>query len=205
MRFCSSGMFRQRWWVVSYRRFGKPYRSPIQESSSQRSSFDFVTLEDETDRLSQTVGKYQATLHNISEERRSQANTSYTITPTNTNTVLNNKSRSFPKSRYFLLLLLLLLLLLWRCNSDRVLAFSTISFHLRRSWTFSVHFISLIFFKSFLMSSSHLDLGLPTGLLVNGFHFYIFFTVLFFRHSIYVSKPAQSLSFNIIDYVPVFY
>jgi len=41
----------------SYRRFGTTYRSPIQESSSQRSSYDFVTLEDEIDSLSQNVGK----------------------------------------------------------------------------------------------------------------------------------------------------
>ena len=61
----------------------------------------------------------------------------------------------------------LLLLLLWRYNSGRVLAFSKISFHLRRSWTCSAHFISSIFFKSFLTSSSHRDLGFPTGLPVN--------------------------------------
>ena len=59
-----------------------------------------------------------------------------------------------------------------------VLAFSTITFHLRRSWTCSVQFISSVFFKSFLTSSSHRDLDLPTGLLVNGFHLYIFFTIL---------------------------
>ena len=69
------------------------------------------------------------------------------------------------------------LLLLWRYNCDRILAFSTISFHLRRSWTCSTHFKSFIFFKLFLTSSSHRDLGLPTGLPVNGFHLYIFFTM----------------------------
>jgi len=71
-----------------------------------------------------------------------------------------------------------LVLLLLRYKSDRVLAFSTIAFHLRRFWTCSVHFTSFTFFKSFLKSSSHRDLGLPTGLLVNGFHLYIFFTIL---------------------------
>ena len=35
------------------------------------------------------------------------------------------------------------LLLPWHYNSDKVLAFSTISFHLRRSWTCSAQFISL--------------------------------------------------------------
>ena len=71
-----------------------------------------------------------------------------------------------------------LLLLLWRYNSDRDLAFSTISFHLERSCTCSAHCISFFFFKSFLTSSSHLDLGLPAGLPVNGFHLCILFTVL---------------------------
>ena len=76
-----------------------------------------------------------------------------------------------------LLLLLLLLVLAWRYNSGRVLAFSTIPFHLRRSWTSSVHSMSFIFFTSFL-TSSHRHLGLPTALLVNGFHLYIFVTIL---------------------------
>ena len=43
------------------------------------------------------------------------------------------------------------------------MAFSTIPFHLRWSWTCSAHFISFTFFKSFLTSSSHRDLSLPTG------------------------------------------
>jgi len=47
-------------------------------------------------------------------------------------------------------------LLLWRYNSDRVLAFSTISFHLGRSWTCSAHFVSFIFFRSLLTSSSQI-------------------------------------------------
>ena len=66
------------------------------------------------------------------------------------------------------------LLLAWRYNSGRVLAFSTFPFHMRRSWTYSVHFMGFIFFRSFLTSSSHWDLGLP----VNGFHLCIFFTIL---------------------------
>ena len=96
------------------------------------------------------------------------------------------------------------LLLLWRYNSDRVVAFSTISFHLRQSWTYSAHFINFIFFKSFL-TSSHRYLGLPAGLPVNGFHLCIHFYYAGFRHSIYVFEPTQSLSFNIIYYVMVFY
>ena len=74
--------------------------------------------------------------------------------------------------------LLLLLLLLWGYNSDTVLALSTISFHLRRSCTCSVHFTSYIFFRPFLTSSSHRDLGLPAGLPANGFHLSILFTML---------------------------
>jgi hypothetical protein len=42
------------------------------------------------------------------------------------------------------------------------LAFPTIPFHLRRSWTCPAHFINF----------------LPGGLPVNGFHMYIFFTIL---------------------------
>jgi len=71
-----------------------------------------------------------------------------------------------------------LLLLLWRCNSDIVLAFSTISFHLRRSCTCSNQFTSFIFFRSFPTSSSHRALGLPAGLPMNGFHLCILFTML---------------------------
>ena len=70
------------------------------------------------------------------------------------------------------------LILLCRYNSDTVLAFSTISFHLRRSCTCSAHFISFIFFTSFLTSSSHRDLGLHVGLPVNGFHLCILSTML---------------------------
>jgi hypothetical protein len=36
----------------------------------------------------------------------------------------------------------------------------------------------MIFFRLFLTSSSYRDLDIPTGLLVNGFHLYIFFTIL---------------------------
>ena len=66
------------------------------------------------------------------------------------------------------------ILLLLHYNSCRILAFSTISHHLRQSWTCSAHYTSFIFLKSFLTSSSHGDLGLPTGLLVDDFHLYIF-------------------------------
>ena len=57
--------------------------------------------------------------------------------------VLNcNRINAYPKR--------FLLLRAWRYNSGRVLAFSTIFFfHLRRSWTCSVHFMNSIFFRSF--------------------------------------------------------
>jgi len=50
-------------------------------------------------------------------------------------------------------------LLAWRYNSGRVLAFSTIPFHLRRSWICSVHFMSFILFRSLLTSSYHYGTG----------------------------------------------
>ena len=70
------------------------------------------------------------------------------------------------------------ILLIKRYNSCRVLAFSTIFFHSRRSWASSDHLVIFIFLKSFLMSSSHLFLGLPTGQVASGCHLYIFFKIL---------------------------
>jgi hypothetical protein len=71
------------------------------------------------------------------------------------------------------LFLLLLLLLNKRYNSCRVLAFLTVCFHSWRSWACSVHLRSFIFLRSFLTSSSHLCLGLPTGQVIYGCHLYI--------------------------------
>jgi hypothetical protein len=70
------------------------------------------------------------------------------------------------------------LLLNKRYNSCIVLAFTTIFFHSWQSWNCSVHFRSFIFLRSFLTSTSHLCLGLPTGRVIYGRHLYIFFTVL---------------------------
>ena len=95
------------------------------------------------------------------------------------------------ESRFFFFLLLLL----WRYKSDRVLAFSTISFHLRRSCTCSAHFISFIFFRSFMTSSSHRDLCLLVGLPVNGFHLCILFTMQVSGIPV-VSKQTQTLGFH---------
>jgi len=66
--------------------------------------------------------------------------------------------------------ILILLLLSKRYNSCRVLAFSTIFFHSWRSWACSVHLRGFIFLRSFLTSSSHLCLGLPTGRVIYGCH-----------------------------------
>jgi hypothetical protein len=98
----------------------------------------------------------------------------------------------------------LLLLLFLRYNYVKVLALSTITFYLRLSWTSSVHFISFVFFKLFLTSSTQRDLNLPTGLIVNVFNLYISFTILLQTY-ICVSKPTQSLGFNIIYYVYFMY
>jgi hypothetical protein len=93
-------------------------------------------------------------------------------------TSYSSHTSSASSSFLLLLLLLILLLLLPHYNSDKVLAISTISFHLRRSWTCSISFIRVILLMSFLTSSSHRDLGPPAGLLVNGFHLHIFLTIL---------------------------
>jgi hypothetical protein len=90
------------------------------------------------------------------------------------------------------------LLLLWCYNSGRALAFSTIPFHLRQSWPCPVHFIIFIFFRSFLTSSSHRDMGLPTGLSVNGFHLYIDCHVVHHKYHATSSKALSNLSFFIV-------
>jgi hypothetical protein len=83
------------------------------------------------------------------------------------------------------------------------LAFSTISFHLRRSCTCSAHFVSLIFFRSFLTSSSHQDLGLPAGLPVNGFQLCILFTILisgilFMRQLVFTTPVNITIKYWVI-------
>ena len=51
-------------------------------------------------------------------------------------------------------------------------------FHSRRSWACSDHLRSFILLRSFLTSSSHLCLGLPSGRVTYGCHLYIFLTIL---------------------------
>jgi hypothetical protein len=67
----------------------------------------------------------------------------------------------------------ILLLLLQLYNSLWVLACSIISFHCFLSCTLCFQFFTPIFLRSFLASSSHLNLGLPFGLVAYGFHLYI--------------------------------
>jgi hypothetical protein len=63
------------------------------------------------------------------------------------------------------------------------LAFSANNFHLLLSWMQLVQFFIFSFFMSFLMSSSRLFFGLPSGLVNIGFHLYTFFYHSLFRYS----------------------
>jgi hypothetical protein len=60
----------------------------------------------------------------------------------------------------------------------KVLAFSTTSLHLPRSWTQTVQFLIFILQMYCLTLLSHLLLDLPCNLVVIGFHLYIFLTIL---------------------------
>ena len=55
--------------------------------------------------------------------------------------------------------------------------------------------------NSSLTSSSHLNLRLPFGLVVCGFHFINVFNYSFIRHSFNMSHPTQSLTFNVPYYI----
>jgi hypothetical protein len=65
-----------------------------------------------------------------------------------------------------------------RYNPWWVLACFTISFHSLLSLHFSLQFLTFIFFKSSSTWSSHLSLGLPTGLHEHGSHSVTFLTFL---------------------------
>ena len=69
---------------------------------------------------------------------------------------------------------------------------------LRRSCTCSAHFVSFIFFRSFLTPSFHRDLGLPAGLPANGFHLCINFTML---ASDILSRPPNSIVWALTQFV----
>ena len=76
-----------------------------------------------------------------------------------------------------LLLLLLLLFFNRRYNPWWGLACFTISFHSLLFLNFCLQFLTFIFFKSSSTCSSHLSLGLPTGLDEHGSHLVNFLTV----------------------------
>ena len=82
-----------------------------------------------------------------------------------------------------------------------VLAFSTIAFHLGRSCTCS-HMLHLLQIISDVIFPSRL--GPSCWSSCEWFQFVYSFYYASFGHSIYVSKPTQSLGFNIIYYVTVF-
>ena len=65
-----------------------------------------------------------------------------------------------------------------KLHSLNVLAFSTYNFHFLRSWIQLVRFFIFSFLMLFLMSSSHLFFGLPSGRVNIGFHLYTLFTIL---------------------------
>jgi len=73
------------------------------------------------------------------------------------------------------------LILLQLYNSLWVLACSIISFHRFLSWTFCFQFSTPMLPRSFLTSSSHLNLDLPFGLVACGFHLYMILGTLSFE------------------------
>jgi hypothetical protein len=85
---------------------------------------------------------------------------------------------------YLLLLQLLLFFFFFffffnrRYNPWWVLACFTISFHNLLSLHFCLQFLTFIFFRSSSIWSSHLSLGLPTGLDQRGSHSVTFLTIL---------------------------
>ena len=77
-----------------------------------------------------------------------------------------------------------------RYNPWWVLACFTISFHNLLSLHFSLQFLTFIFFKSSSTWSSHLSLGLPTGLDEHGSHSVNFLTVLLVS-IIFIGRPSS--------------
>jgi hypothetical protein len=63
------------------------------------------------------------------------------------------------------------------------------------------HFFTSIFLRSFLASSSHLNLGLPFRLVAYGFHLYMVRSYSFVWHSFYMPQPVQPFAFNVSYYI----
>ena len=87
-----------------------------------------------------------------------------------------------------------LLLLLQLYNSLWVLACSIISFH-------CFQFFTPIFLRSFFTSSSHLNLGLPFGLVAYVFHLYMVLTTLSFG---ILSTCPNQLNLLLLMYLNIF-
>jgi len=98
-------------------------------------------------------------------------------------------------------LLIILLLLLQLYNSLWVLACSIISFHFFLSCVVRFQLFTPIFLKSFLTSSSHLNLGLPFGLAAYGFHLYMVLATL---SLVILSKCPNQLSRLYFIYLTIF-
>jgi hypothetical protein len=87
----------------------------------------------------------------------------------------------------------LCLLLLQLYDSLWVLACSIIYFHCFLSCTLCFQFFTPTFLRSFLASSSHLNLGLPFGLVAYGFHLYIVLATL---HSYVTGRKFEAIESN---------
>jgi hypothetical protein len=85
-----------------------------------------------------------------------------------------------------------------RYNFREVLAFPTSSFHLERFLLQFFQFVIFIFVMSLFTSSSHLFFGLPSDLVNAGDHSYTFFYHAVIWHAMHISKPSQSLCFDVI-------
>ena len=91
-----------------------------------------------------------------------------------------------------------------RYNPSWVLACFTILFHNLLSLHFSLQFLNFIFFRSSSTWSSHLSLGLPTGLDEHGSHSVSFLTVLvvFIRITCTTQRNLCDFINLTIHYVP---
>jgi len=92
-----------------------------------------------------------------------------------------------------------------RYNTWWVLACFTILFHSLLSLHFSLQFLTFIFFKSSSTWSSHINLGLPTGLDEHGSHSVNFSTVLVLSVLITCAVQRNLCDFinNLVRHVPL--
>ena len=105
-------------------------------------------------------------------------------------------SRQISEKFFFFFIIIIIIIFFFfinrRYNPWWVLACFTISFHNLLSLHFSLQFLTFIFFKSSSTCSSHLSLGLPTGLDEHGSHSVNFLTVLIVStHYIYIFQVTS--------------